>query len=95
MDSTRIKFLKWRDDRWLSRSGYVLRYDKAEHFLRDMIISVLFGMVVAVLFNLVWEWVDGTRPWAEGKGVEGFSFKDFIAGLLGAGLGFGLRWWLA
>ena len=87
----KVKFLEWGEDRWGSRNGSVLEYDKVEHFMRDFGISVVFGFIPALVFNLVWEYVDGTRPWALGQEVEGWSMKDFIAGSVGAITGQGVR----
>jgi len=79
-----MKFLPWKKDTFASKNGYLLIYDKLEHFIRDAVVSFIFGLAAALIFNIVWEWVDGTRPWAMGSDIEGFSFKDFLAGLAGA-----------
>lgn len=79
-----MKFITWKQDDWRSPNGNILKYDKVEHFIRDFVICLLFGFFAAVVFNYIWECIDGTRPWEEGKQVEGFSPKDALAGLAGA-----------
>ena len=78
--------MAFKDDLWLSRQGNVLRFDKLEHFIRDACICFIFGYAAALLFNLVCECIDGTRPYSESGHVAGFSIYDFIAGFIGASL---------
>ncbi len=87
----RLKFLPWNQDRWKSTNGHILKYDKLEHFIRDFIVllagALLFGLNGAVLggwflFIVLWEVKDGLRPY-DGKNIEGFSWKDMLAGLMG------------
>ena len=90
----KIKILHWKDDRWLSRHGNILPWDKAEHFIRDSVIVFFFqiwtwpitAFFIALWFNVTWEVKDGIRPYDDFGHVQGFSFKDLIAGMLGSGL---------
>ncbi|HED09269.1 MAG TPA: hypothetical protein ENJ10_01140 [Caldithrix abyssi] len=87
----KFRFLPWTEDKWKSRNGHLLKYDKLEHFIRDFILllsaALLFGLNAPVLggwlaFILLWEVRDGLRPY-DGKNIEGFSVKDVLAGLMG------------
>ena len=78
--------MPFEQDHWLSRQGNVLPFDKIEHLIRDAAICFVFGYFEALIFNLVYECIDGTRPYALNGSVAGFSIKDFIAGLVGANL---------
>lgn len=86
-----MKLLPWKEDRWLSKNGSILPWDKAEHLLRDYAICNAFGLFEAIIFNLLWEFLDGVRPWREDGGVEGFSIKDMLAGLAGAAIGYFIK----
>lgn len=88
----KFKFLPWDEDKWLSRQGTILPYDKLEHFLLSFV-GVLLGIVLlninppfVVLFiallGIGWELRDGLI--ANG---QGFSWKDLIADFAGIGLG--------
>ena len=61
------RWLKWSDDRWLSRNGTILPYDKAEHAIGSAILAYFatFFMPLAMACLLVlflgslWEIKDG------------------------------------
>ncbi len=87
----KFRFLPWSEDDWKSTNGHLLKYDKLEHFLRDLILllyaALWFGLSGLVLglwlsFILLWEVRDGLRPY-DGVNIEGFSIKDVLAGLMG------------
>ena len=86
-----FKFLPWSRDHWLSRKGNILPYDKAEHFIRETVLTI-FGLVIwgpfpwliiVAGFGIVYEIKDGF-------GSEGFSLKDMIANFCGIAAGTGL-----
>jgi hypothetical protein len=94
-----MKFLKWTDDKWLSRNGNVLPYDKLEHLLLNALgililaywigLSVLASLIILELLGIAWEIKDGLIPYNDKGNIEGFSWKDLIAnnvGLLMGGL---------
>ncbi len=89
----KFKFLPWDKDKWLSKQGTILPYDKLEHFLLS-----LFGVVIGILLlkinpvtvvliitllGIGWEIKDGLI--ANG---QGFSWKDLIFNLAGIGVGY-------
>jgi hypothetical protein len=93
-----MKFLNWSNDKWLSKNGSILPYDKLEHFL-----LAIFGVILGIfIFNfpifpvvlvleilaILWEIKDGIVPYDKEKGLmEGFSWKDLIADNMGILLG--------
>ena len=93
-----MKFKKWSDDRWLSRSGSILRYDKLEHFLLGGIgifvtlywvgFSLLMSLIIWEILGTVWEIKDGLVPYDKEGNIEGFSWKDLIADNVGFLAGF-------
>ncbi|MFQ5584819.1 MAG: hypothetical protein ACE5GL_10325 [Calditrichia bacterium] len=86
-----MKILDWNKDKWFSRNGSIIPFDKLEHFLLGLIgmiagISLLgFSAITTFIFlELVaigWEMKDGIVP-AKGY-IEGFSLKDLFADNLG------------
>ena len=80
----KIKIMPFETDSWTSRQGNILPWDKPEHLIRDAAICLVFGYAAALLFNFFYECIDGTRPYAEGGTVAGFSLKDFVSGFIGA-----------
>ena len=86
-----MKILPWYQDKWLSPNGRFLKYDKLEHFIRDIGTGFIFGVIPSIIFNVVYEYIDGTRPYYLNSPIEGFSIKDLIAGLCGTLLGVYIR----
>ena len=93
-----MKFLEWKKDKWMSENGTILKYDKAEHYLLGIIgiiITYLWGIhikatpeyfsnmfVVWVIIAILYEISNGIIPY-DGTHIEGFSWKDLIAGFMG------------
>jgi VanZ family protein len=92
---------RWAHDRWLSKGGTILPYDKLEHFLiyflAGFLLSFKFAaeIVIILLFaiGLLWEIKDALMPYEKYGwwGGEGFSWKDLIANIIGIALGLALR----
>ncbi|KPJ96627.1 MAG: hypothetical protein AMJ53_00070 [Gammaproteobacteria bacterium SG8_11] len=93
-----MKFLGWTDDKWLSKNGSIIQYDKLEHLLLAAFGSILgififnFPILPVILvleiLGILWEIKDGVVPYDKEKGlIEGFSWKDFIADNAGILLG--------
>jgi hypothetical protein len=84
-----MKFKKWSDDKWLSRNGSILPYDKLEHFLLGALgificiywigFSLLTSFVIMEILGIVWEIKDSLVPYDKEGNIEGFSGKDLIA----------------
>lgn len=82
-----MKFIPWNKDKWLSKEGSILPYDKLEHFLIALglipflviyIDPTFFGLLSVALVSFLiigWEIRDSF--------LTGFSWKDLIAGFLG------------
>ena len=93
-----MKFLPWEKDRWNSENGSYLRYDKLEHFIlgfAGLFVTWFAGLVFSApagfypLTILIWlgiaalyEMYNGYIPYV-GKLIEGFSWKDLMAGAAG------------
>ena len=86
-----MKFLKWKDDKFFSKNGSILPYDKLEHLFREAIISIIlayFGVtliaswILVQAFGIAWEIKDGLIPYKDDL-IEGFSWKDLIANNVG------------
>lgn len=84
-----MKFIPWKEDKWLSQEGSILPWDKLEHFLLAMIGFIalfLLGLdetqcfTLGILAGIAWEIRDSF--------ITGFSWKDLIAD--GVGLIIGL-----
>ena len=84
-----MKFIEWNKDKWLSKEGSILPWDKLEHFILALsgvfficgflkldIIGIVGVSVLTFLLGLLWEIRDGLQGY-------GFSWKDFIADILG------------
>ena len=85
---------RWADDRWSSRGGAFIPYDKVEHFLAHFFgllglvwlgADKLESMYFLSVAGLLWEVKDGLLPWetAGALGGDGFSWRDLCANLLG------------
>ncbi|MGH7595552.1 MAG: hypothetical protein ACREOI_04330 [bacterium] len=95
---------RWAQDRWLSKGGTILPYDKLEHFLVYFLAAFLLSCklaektVIALLFaiGLLWEIKDALMPYEKYGwwGGEGFSWKDLAANIVGIALGLALRSWI-
>ena len=91
-----FKFYPWSKDRWLSRDGSILPWDKVEHLILGLILIVVIRAVAhgvwwtdLGLFSVVavgWEIRDGLMSHQTG----GFSWKDLIADYVGYALGLAL-----
>jgi len=101
-----MKFLNWKDDKWLSEQGSILRYDKLEHLILGFVgfwilfilclafvnafyparslvkVIALFVAGMSFVVATAWEIKDGTVPY-DGIHIQGFSWKDLIAGSVG------------
>lgn len=91
-------FLPWKKDKWLSENGTILKYDKPEHFIlgiTGIVLTYLWGahikagpeyysntFVVWVIISILYEIGNGLIPY-DGIHIEGFSWKDIIAGFMG------------
>lgn len=91
-----MKFLPWKEDRWLSKNGSIIVYDKLEHLAGSFILCTLiawpfgpgWGAGAAMALGLLWELKDGFQPYDRKTGaIEGFSWKDLIADAAGVLLG--------
>ncbi len=78
-----MRFIPWHEDKWLSKQGNILVYDKLEHFLLTLtgtvvgaFISVKWAVIMVLLLGLAWEIRDGYFS-------HGFSWKDLLANLFG------------
>jgi len=94
----KVKVLPWNKDKWNSRNGSVLPFDKLEHAITAFVVTLslmLMGpdhanqyQVGAIVFcfttllGLAWEFKDGIIPY-DGKHIEGLSKKDLIANTAG------------
>jgi len=90
-----MKFLPWQQDRWLSKNGSIICFDKLEHFAGSFILAWILSFflsrfwAVGLAFGLgfFWEVKDGYYPYNRLTGaIEGFSWKDLIADMAGIGL---------
>lgn len=96
------RWLKWSDDKWLSRQGTIIPYDKSEHAVVSAILALiatffmplLFACLLAVVAGYLWEVKDGYLHWEVYGwwGGEGFSWKDLIADSIGIAAGILLAW---
>jgi hypothetical protein len=86
-----MKFIPWHEDKWLSREGRILPYDKLEHFLLALLwmivgilllkISLPMVILIGVAAAIGWEIKDGLFS-------HGFSWKDLIADFAGLAVGY-------
>jgi len=93
-----MKFKKWSDDKWLSRNGSILPYDKLEHLLLGALgllictyllgLSLPLSLILMEILGIGWEIKDGLVPYNKKGDVEGFSWKDLIADNVGFLFGF-------
>jgi len=83
-----FKVMSWKNDRWNSTDGIILKSDKLEHAVRDGLIfyscrelnlSVKTSFILTTSVALAWEVRDGFK-WKE---TDGASTKDLIAGVAG------------
>jgi hypothetical protein len=86
-----MKFIPWHEDKWLSREGTLIPFDKLEHFILGLL-GVLLGVlllgilpatmiIISVIVAVAWEIKDGIFS-------IGFSWKDLIADIAGIGIGY-------
>lgn len=69
----------------------MLVYDKMEHFLLGIIGAFIlqffladwFVLLIGFIAAFLWEIKDGLLPYDEQGNIEGFSWKDLIAGIFG------------
>lgn len=88
-----FKFYPWSKDRWLSRDGSILPWDKIEHLILGMMLIVLIqlfahgtwwtDLCLFSVFAVGWEIRDGLMSHKTG----GFSWKDLVADYAGYALG--------
>lgn len=93
-----MKFLKWSDDKWLSKNGSILPYDKLEHLLLGVLgmfiiiywigFSLLTSLIILEILGIGWEIKDGLVPYNKNGNIEGFSWKDLIADNVGFLIGY-------
>lgn len=84
-----FRFFDWNSDKWDSKEGSIIPYDKIEHMIRDGVIffllvqlfsmSITAAMITTTSFAIIYEIKDGIF-WQK---TGGFSIKDVIAGLIG------------
>lgn len=92
----RAYFKPWHKDKWLSKSGTVIKYDKLEHLILATLLfwfwnamPILWWCAAGITWwiGFVWEVKDGIHAY-DGINVEGFSWKDLIANTAGIALGY-------
>lgn len=93
-----MKFLKWSDDKWLSKNSSILPYDKLEHLILGALgmfigiywigFSVLTSLIILEILGIAWEIKDGLVPYNKKGNIEGFSWKDLIADNVGFLVGY-------
>ena len=93
-----MKFEKWSNDKWLSKNGTILPYDKLEHLLLGALgmficiywisFSLLTSLIIMEILGIGWEIKDGLVPYDDKGNIEGFSWKDLIADNAGFILGY-------
>lgn len=94
-DKWKIRFAK---DKWNSKSGTIIKYDKIEHFLCCFVlyfgfvllkVDFLYSLYFVFLIGIIWEVKDAFLPWEKfgWYGGDGFSMKDLIADMSGVFLG--------
>lgn len=96
-----MKFKKWSDDKWLSRNGSILPYDKLEHFLLGALgmliciswigLPLITSLIILEILGIGWEIKDGLVPYGQKEEIDGFSWKDLIADNVGFLFGFLIR----
>lgn len=91
-----MKFLPWKEDLWFSKNGSVIKYDKLEHLAGSFLLCTLiawpfgpwWGAGAVFVLGFLWEMKDGFYPYDRKTGaIEGFSWKDLIADVLGILIG--------
>ena len=86
-----MKFIPWNRDKWLSREGTLIPFDKIEHFILGFL-GIIIGIlligihpeiiiIIGVIAAVGWEIKDGIFSY-------GFSWKDLIADVVGIGIGY-------
>ncbi len=78
-----MKFLPWKQDKWLSKQGSILPYDKLEHFILALIGAYFLPYLAVAVISVLWEIKDGVVPYDDEGHIQGFSFKDLIADFAG------------
>ena len=85
---------KFANDKWNSRQGFIIAYDKLEHFLGSFVLAYFLSLWVNPLLSamttftlgFLWEIKDAFYPY-EVYGIlggDGFSYKDLAADYIGA-----------
>ncbi len=92
----KFRWLDWDKDKWFSRHGTIIPFDKIEHMIGSAILAYLFTLFLPVNWacltafacGLLWEIKDGFLHWEVYGwwGGEGFSWKDLAADCLGVGI---------
>ena len=87
------RWLKWSSDKWFSRQGTVVPFDKIEHAVGSAALAVLlmiffpvaWACLIAFVLGILWEIKDGFLHWEKYSwwGGEGFSWKDLSADFVG------------
>lgn len=87
-DAQDFKVMSWKNDRWNSTDGILLKSDKLEHAIRDgafyygcreLNLSAKTSFILTTSFAVAWEVRDGFA-WRK---TDGFSSKDLLAGVAG------------
>ena len=92
-------------DRFATRAGFIIPYDKLEHLLCWFLLCVSFLLAglprslaagVALVAGILWELKDAVMPWERYGfwGGDGFSWRDLVADAAGIALAVGI-WTLA
>lgn len=91
-----MKIIPWNRDKWLSREGSLLPYDKLEHLILALLgviggvlllkVSLLTTVMLIAALGFVWEIKDGFYS-------HGFSGKDFFADMAGIAVGYAVIQW--
>ena len=95
------RWVPWSRDRWLSKNGTILPYDKAEHAAASAILAYFatfymppaFACLAVLFVGSLWELKDSIMPYEKYGwiGGEGFSWKDLIADSVGITIVFVLK----
>jgi VanZ family protein len=92
-----MRWLAWKDDSFFSKQGTLLKFDKLEHMLGCMILTIVMALLIDAIAGIyvfiagfLWEMKDGLMDWEKYGwwGGEGFSWKDLIADVVGIILGY-------
>ena len=84
----KLEFIPFEEDRFFTKFGSVLPWDKVEHIIREMILYLVISyflddllvLYLIELFGVSYEIKDGYFN-------DGFSLMDLLANQIGIGLG--------